>query len=126
MLTCCYSEEEGVLTIPAEIDGNKIIKIYPSCFSISQASEIILPDSIEELREMAFYNCKNLKKITLPSSVKLIRKLRRLRNAANHNLNEEAVQALHDIVPTFTTPDEFNRAELIKEHKNIKAVVTKN
>ncbi|WP_295086270.1 leucine-rich repeat domain-containing protein [Ruminococcus sp.] len=72
VLTCCYSEEEGVLTIPAEIDGNKIIKIYPSCFSITQASEIILPDGIEELREMAFYNCKNLKKITLPSSVKLI------------------------------------------------------
>ncbi len=51
-----------------------------------------------------------------------IRKLRRLRNAANHNLNEEAVKALHDIVPTFTTPEEFNRAELIKEHKNRRAL----
>ncbi len=48
-----------------------------------------------------------------------IKRLRRLRNAANENLNEAAIQALHDIVPTFITPEEFNRAELIKEHKNI-------
>ena len=72
VLTCCYSEENGVLNVPAEIDGHRIVKIYPSCFSISQASEIILPDGVEELREMAFYNCKELKKITLPASVKLI------------------------------------------------------
>ncbi len=48
-----------------------------------------------------------------------IRKLRKLRNAANENLNEVAVEALHEIVPTFVTPEEFNRAELIKEHKFI-------
>ena len=48
-----------------------------------------------------------------------IKRLRRLRNAANENLNEAAIQALHDIVPTFITPEEFNRAELIKEHRNI-------
>ena len=47
-----------------------------------------------------------------------IRKLRKLRNAANENLNDVAVEALHEIVPTFITPEEFNRAELIKEHKN--------
>ena len=51
-----------------------------------------------------------------------IKKLRRLRNAAELNLNAEAVEALHEIVPTFTTPEEFNRAELIKEHKNPRAM----
>ena len=71
VLTCCYSEDD-VITVPAEIDGHKITKIYPSCFGITHASEIILPDSIEELREMAFYNCADLKKITIPASVKII------------------------------------------------------
>lgn len=90
----------------------------------------------EKLREELLMNEEGLKQtsnklIFIGNQIELncdafIRKLRRLRNAANHNLNEEAVQALHDIVPTFITPEEFNRAELIKEHKNIKAVVTKN
>lgn len=53
-------------------------------------------------------------------SEKFIRQLRKLRNAANENLKDIAVEALHEIVPTFTTPEEFNRAELIKEKKNPK------
>ncbi|MBR5683920.1 MAG: polysaccharide biosynthesis protein [Ruminococcus sp.] len=89
----------------------------------------------EKLREELLMNEEGLKQtsnklIFIGNQIELncdvfIRKLRRLRNAANHNLNEEAVQALHDIVPTFTTPEEFNRAELIKEHKNLRAM-TKN
>lgn len=71
VLTCCYSSDD-VITVPAEIDGHKITKIYPSCFGLTHASEIILPDTIEELREMAFYNCPDLKKITVPASVKVI------------------------------------------------------
>ena len=71
VLTCCYSSED-VINVPAEIDGKKITKIYPSCFSATQASEIILPDTIEEIREMSFYNCQSLKKITIPASVKTI------------------------------------------------------
>ncbi len=53
-------------------------------------------------------------------SEKFIKQLRKLRNAANENLKDIAVEALHEIVPTFTTPEEFNRAELIKEKKNPK------
>ena len=50
-------------------------------------------------------------------SEKFIRQLRKLRNAANENLKDIAVEALHEIVPTFTTPEEFN-AELIKHSLN--------
>jgi FlaA1/EpsC-like NDP-sugar epimerase len=53
------------------------------------------------------------KQIHLDGDV-FIKKLRKLRNAANENLNEAAIEALHEIVPTFITPEEFNRAELIK------------
>lgn len=39
-------------------------------------------------------------------------RLRDLRDAAKKNNEEVAVQALHDMVPTFVTPEEFNKAEL--------------
>ena len=38
--------------------------------------------------------------------------LRRLRDAAQQNDEASAVCALHDMVPTFTTPEEFNQKKL--------------
>ena len=42
-------------------------------------------------------------------------RLNALRNAALENNEKVAVDALHDMVPTFTTPDAFNSKELKKE-----------
>ena len=39
-------------------------------------------------------------------------KLDELRNAAQKNNEKLAVSALHDMVPTFTTPESFNSKEL--------------
>lgn len=39
--------------------------------------------------------------------------LRKLRDAALENNDEIAVQALHSMVPTFVTPEEFNRKFLV-------------
>ena len=36
-------------------------------------TEIILPDEIEDIGEVAFYGCTNLKHITLPRNLKFIR-----------------------------------------------------
>ncbi len=44
-------------------------------------------------------------------------RLRTLRDAAEKNEEAIAVSALHDMVPTFITPDEFNQMELKKTHK---------
>ncbi len=44
-------------------------------------------------------------------------RLRILRDAASENNEEIAVRALHDMVPTFITPEEFNRMELAKQHQ---------
>ena len=33
-----------------------------------------------------------------------------LKNAAQENDDHKAIKALHDIVPTFTTPEEFNKS----------------
>ena len=38
-----------------------------------------------------------------------LKKLDELRNAAEQNNEEIAVQALHDMVPTYVTPEEFNQ-----------------
>ena len=42
-------------------------------------------------------------------------RLNSLRNAALENNESVAVEALHEMVPTFTTPEEFNSKELTKE-----------
>lgn len=41
-------------------------------------------------------------------------RLRTLRDAAQENNEEVAVAALHDMVPTFITPEEFNKKALVK------------
>ena len=41
-------------------------------------------------------------------------KLRILRDAALKNNEKIAVDALHEMVPTFVTPEEFNKNELAK------------
>ncbi len=49
-------------------------------------------------------------------------RLRTLRDAAKKNDEAIAIQALHDMVPTFTTPSEFNNNEIrkkkIKKHQS--------
>lgn len=71
VLTSCYSEDD-VITVPDTIDGNKIVAVNTTCFTPTQASEIILPESITDIRKMAFFQCASLKKITIPASVKTI------------------------------------------------------
>ena len=43
--------------------------IFGECFNLST---VILPNSIEEIKQYTFYNCTNLKRITIPASVKEI------------------------------------------------------
>ena len=43
-----------------------------------------------------------------------ITQLRELRDAALENDEETAIRALHKIVPTFITPEEFNKSVLQK------------
>ncbi|SEH78004.1 NDP-sugar epimerase, includes UDP-GlcNAc-inverting 4,6-dehydratase FlaA1 and capsular polysaccharide biosynthesis protein EpsC [Ruminococcus flavefaciens] len=81
----------------------------------------------EKLREELLMNEEGLRKtsnelIFIGQQIELdgeefIKKLRRLRNAANENLCDLVVEQLHEIVPTFITPEEFNRAEIIKHSK---------
>ncbi len=46
-------------------------------------------------------------------SERFIHDLRRLRDAALENNEQIAIEALHEIVPTFVTPEEFNKKYLV-------------
>lgn len=67
-IMACTSAE-SVINVPAEINGLPVTRIYNAAFFGNLATEIILPDTVKEINQFAFYMCSNLKKITLPASL---------------------------------------------------------
>ena len=60
-----YKGQDLIVTVP---DG--ITELGESCFEGNwSAQEIILPDTLKEIRSYAFSGCSNLSKITIPASV---------------------------------------------------------
>lgn len=59
-----YLGNEKSYTVPEEINI-----IADRCFFMSGVEEVILNESIEEIREFTFASCRNLKEITIPDSV---------------------------------------------------------
>ena len=57
------------------------------------------------------------KQIDIDTS-KFINELWKLKNAASENNDEIAINALHEIVPTFTTPEKFNSSILKTSESN--------
>ncbi|MBO5088680.1 MAG: leucine-rich repeat protein [Lachnospiraceae bacterium] len=82
-----YIGEETKIEIPSEINGIPVTSIGQGCFqqnykdeedeedeestdSISmKITDIVIPDSVTNIGEYAFYNCDNLTNITIPDSV---------------------------------------------------------
>ena len=71
-ITGCMSTEE-VIIVPEEIDGLPVTRIWEYAFSFCEnEKEIVLPDSIKEIGEVAFANNYMLEKINLPKELKTI------------------------------------------------------
>lgn len=70
-ITACVSVEPTI-EVPAEINGLPVTRIYSGAFFQSQASSIILPDSVNTIDQIAFYMCADLKSIKLPASLETI------------------------------------------------------
>ncbi len=72
-----YEGNDSLLTVPAYIDGVPVTMIKMMENSIFadpySVEEIILPDTVTVIGSYAFYHYENLKDITLPSSLQVIK-----------------------------------------------------
>lgn len=66
-----YNGEGGVVTIPAEIDGKKVVAI-DKIEDRNDITKLILPEGLTELCRAALVNMSNLKEIVLPKTLKKI------------------------------------------------------
>lgn len=65
-----YTGAETVVKIPVEIDGKTVVKINARAFSDrDDITEIIIPDSISEIKEEAFMRCRRLDNVFIPDSI---------------------------------------------------------
>lgn len=68
-ITFCVSMDD-VITVPAEMDGYKVVGLYKGAFVTNEASEIILPEGLKTIGLNMFSS--KLKRLTLPGSCELI------------------------------------------------------
>jgi len=61
----------GEVIIPSEIDGYKVVGILSSAFSgCNEMTSLIIPSSVERIRERTFSNCAKLSYVQLPDNLK--------------------------------------------------------
>ena len=67
MLTACDKNATGELTIPAEYNGKKVVKIgdraFEECLNLTKVS---IPDSVKVIGDSAFGGCLNLAEVAFP------------------------------------------------------------
>ena len=60
---------EGMVTIPSEVDGYKVVRIGDESFAACMLSTVIIPNTIKSIGRSAFNNCTNLSQIEMSESV---------------------------------------------------------
>lgn len=66
-------ETKGVVTVPEEVKGYKVVEIQPKSFNGSYyITSVSLPNTLTAIGSSAFSNCSSLTDITLPASLKTI------------------------------------------------------
>lgn len=66
-------ETKGVVAVPEEVKGYKVVEIQPKSFNGSYyITSVSLPNTLTAIGSSAFSNCSSLTDITLPASLKTI------------------------------------------------------
>ncbi len=69
-----YLGKSANVVIPAEIGGEAITKIGTDAFNGNETlGAVVVPEGVEVLERGAFANCRNLKDVTLPHSLRTIK-----------------------------------------------------
>ena len=65
-----YIGAGGAVTIPATLNGYKVVAIGDSAFiSITSLTSVTIPNSVTHIGELAFASCTSLTSVTIPNSV---------------------------------------------------------
>ncbi len=72
ILILSYSGLEKNLTIPATIDGKRVVGIAEKAFYNSPLESIVLPDGIKSIGWFAFAGSYRLQRVVMPSSISSI------------------------------------------------------
>ena len=65
-----YDSEGLSVEIPEMIEGHTVTELAPYAFSGTNIEEIYLPKTVKKIGRYAFYNCKQLKKISFFNTMK--------------------------------------------------------
>lgn len=101
----------GIVIVPLELGGKKVLAIGDHAFAYCSITEIILPDELIGIGNSAFYNCGGLLKIIIPEKVKALgwcafcecNNLKSIQfNSTTINLNAN-YQSFYRTIPQTTT-----------------------
>ena len=60
---------EGILTIPEEINGYKVVQIGTNAFGDCSITSVTIPNGVRTIMERAFSGCKYLSRVVFPESL---------------------------------------------------------
>lgn len=72
VVTSCENTSDTVI-IPSQYNGVPVTAIGEFAFYSNSVTEIVIPDTVTDIGESAFFRCRSLKSITLPSGVAAIK-----------------------------------------------------
>ena len=59
----------GTITIPGTLDGYTVVSIGKGAFYNTAISSAVIPETVAEIGNLAFRNCKNLQSVNIPKNI---------------------------------------------------------
>ena len=72
ILLTIYKGKDKDIVIPQKINGLPVKTIGSGCFASTDIESIVVPDSVKEIWDSAFLQCKKLSKVTLSKNITVI------------------------------------------------------